>query len=125
MSSRTQQTAGKGVGKEGTGKRHIGVRRDNLSGITNPAIVRLARRGGVARMSRQVYPEARNILKKWLTDVLDPTITLTLHANRKTVTLDDVIYGLDETGNKLYGAMKTQKKPKKKTTEENPAASAE
>ena len=39
---------GKGLGKGGA-KRHRKVLRDNIQGITKPAIRRLARRGGVKR----------------------------------------------------------------------------
>ena len=41
---------GKGLGKGGV-KRHRKVLRDNIQGITKPAIRRLARRGGVKRIS--------------------------------------------------------------------------
>ncbi|KAL1231002.1 Histone H4.2 [Trichinella spiralis] len=41
---------GKGLGKGGA-KRHRKVLRDNIQGITKPAIRRLARRGGVKRIS--------------------------------------------------------------------------
>ncbi len=42
---------GKGLGKGGA-KRHRKVLRDNIQGITKPAIRRLARRGGVKRIPR-------------------------------------------------------------------------
>ena len=41
---------GKGLGKGGA-KRHRKVLRDNIQGITKPAIRRLERRGGVKRIS--------------------------------------------------------------------------
>ena len=44
---------GKGLGKGGA-KRHRKVLRDNIQGITKPAIRRLARRGGVKRISGYV-----------------------------------------------------------------------
>ena len=47
---------GKGLGKGGA-KRHRKVLRDNIQGITKPAIRRLARRGGVKRISGLVYEE--------------------------------------------------------------------
>jgi histone H4 len=45
---------GKGLGKGGA-KRHKKVLRDNIQGITKPAIRRLARRGGVKRISGLIY----------------------------------------------------------------------
>ena len=69
---------GKGLGKGGA-KRHRKVLRDNiqvkyevckwvmtyfhLQGITKPAIRRLARRGGVKRISGLIYEETRGVLK--------------------------------------------------------------
>ena len=47
---------GKGLGKGGA-KRHRKVLRDNIQGITKPAIRRLARRGGVKRISGLIYEE--------------------------------------------------------------------
>ena len=45
---------GKGLGKGGA-KRHRKVLRDNIQGITKPAIRRLARRGGVEKIYGIVY----------------------------------------------------------------------
>ena len=58
---------GKGLGKGGA-KRHRKVLRDNIQGITKPAIRRLARRGGVKRISGLIYEETRGELSfvgKW------------------------------------------------------------
>ena len=56
---------GRGRGKKGLGKggtvRHRMVLRDNIQGITNGTIRRLARRGGVKRMSQLIYEEIRAI----------------------------------------------------------------
>uniref|UniRef100_A0ABI7YUK7 Histone H4 n=1 Tax=Felis catus TaxID=9685 RepID=A0ABI7YUK7_FELCA len=56
---------GKGLGKGGA-KRHRKVLRDNIQGITKPAIRRLARRGGVKRISGLIYEETRGVLKEHL-----------------------------------------------------------
>jgi len=42
------------------------VLRDNIQGITKPAIRRLARRGGVKRISGLIYEETRGVLKVFL-----------------------------------------------------------
>ena len=49
---------GKGLGKGGA-KRHRKILRDNIQGITKPAIRRLARRGGVKRISGLIYEETQ------------------------------------------------------------------
>ncbi|CAM9131231.1 unnamed protein product [Lampetra planeri] len=74
---------GKGLGKGGA-KRHRKVLRDNIQGITKPAIRRLARRGGVKRISGLIYEETRG-------------------CSRKTVTAMDVVYALKRQGRTLYG----------------------
>ncbi|CAL6301192.1 unnamed protein product [Bathycoccus prasinos] len=78
---------GKGLGKGGA-KRHRKVLRDNIQGITKPAIRRLARRG---------------VLKVFLENVIRDAVTYTEHARRKTVTAMDVVYALKRQGKTLYG----------------------
>ena len=93
---------GKSLGKGGT-KRHRKILRDNIQGITKPAIRRLARRGGVKRISGLIYEETRNVLKNFLENIIKDAVTYTEHARRKTVTAMDVIYALKRQGKTLYG----------------------
>ena len=72
-------------------------------GISNWAIRRLARRGGVKRISELIYEETKSILKSYLEKVLKDAIIYTEHAKRKTVTSLDVIYALKKQGKSLYG----------------------
>jgi len=72
---------GKGLGKGGA-KRHRKVLRDNIQGITKPAIGRLARRGGVKRISGLIYEETRGVLKVFLENVIRDAVTYTEHAKR-------------------------------------------
>lgn len=105
------QTSGQGKGKGGMlkkgalsmAKRHRRVLRDNIQGITKPAIKRLARRGGVKRISGLVYEETRGILRIFLQNVIHDAVTYTEHARRKTVTAMDVVYALKRQGRTLYG----------------------
>lgn len=93
---------GKGLGKGGA-KRHRKVLRDNIQGmhilntstptslmssanmlilflgITKPAIRRLARRGGVKRISGLIYDETRGVLKTFLENVIRDAVTYTEH----------------------------------------------
>merc|ERR1719453_2732646 len=84
-------------------KRHRKNLRDNIQGITKPAIRRLARRGGVKRISGLIYEETRDILKIFLEMVIRDAVTYTEHARRKTVTAMDIIYALKRLGRTLYG----------------------
>lgn len=111
------------IGKGGA-KRHRKVLRDNIQGITKPAIRRLARRGGVKRISGLIYEETRGVLKVrsgetkesgeklinfsensqvFLENVIRDAVTYTEHAKRKTVTAMDVVYALKRQGRTLYG----------------------
>jgi histone H3/H4 len=98
-----------GRGKGGKGlrncgaKRHRKVLRDNIYGITKPAIRRLARRGGVKRLSGLIYEETRNVLKAFLENLIRDTVLYAEHANRQTVTAMDVVYALKRQGKFLYG----------------------
>ena len=65
---------GKGLGKGGA-KRHRKVLRDNIQGITKPAIRRLARRGGVKRISGLIYEETRGVLKVFLENVIRDSVS--------------------------------------------------
>ncbi|KAH9931809.1 uncharacterized protein B0H18DRAFT_1116070 [Fomitopsis serialis] len=105
---------GKGLGKGGA-KRHRKILRDNIQGgrasssfalvdltirvrYTKPAIRRLARRGGVKRISGLIYEETRGVLKIFLENVIRDSVTYTEHAKRKTVTALDVVYALKRSG---------------------------
>ena len=100
MSGRGKGLAGMG---KGGAKRHRKVLRDNIMGITKPAIRRLARRGGVKRISGMVYEETRGVLKIFLEQVIRDAVIYTEHARRKTVTTMDVVYALKRQGRTLYG----------------------
>ncbi|XP_055568404.1 histone H3-like [Falco cherrug] len=100
---------GKGLGKGGA-KRHRKVLRDNIQGITKPAIRRLARRGGVKRISGLIYEETRGVLKVFLENVIRDAVTYTEHAKRKTVTAMDVVYALKRQGGKKPRALTVRKK---------------
>jgi len=93
---------GKGLGKGGA-KRHRKVLRDNIQGITKPAIRRLCRRGGVKRINGLVYEETRGVLIVYLENVIRAAVTYTEHGRRKTVSVLDVIYALRQQGRTLYG----------------------
>ena len=61
----------------GGAKRHPKILRDNIQGITKPAIRRLARRGGVKRISGLIYGETRGVLKVFLENVIRDAVTYT------------------------------------------------
>ena len=86
-----------------TKKEHRSKEKDILTGITKPAIRRLARRGGVKRISSTIYPQTREVLKAFLDVVIRDSLIYTDHAQRKTVTSQDVVYALKRQGKTMYG----------------------
>ncbi len=91
-----------GIAKGGA-KRHRKVLKRTIYGITKPSIRRLARRGGVKRISGFVYEETRGVLKVFLECVIRDAITYTEHAHRHTVMVKDIVYALKRQGRVLYG----------------------
>ena len=98
-----QGKGAKGFGKVGAKRIHRKHAKEVILGITKPAIRRLARRGGVKRISNLIYEETRNVLKSFLESVVRDSVTYTEHARRKTVTAMDVVYALKRQGRSLYG----------------------
>jgi histone H4 len=94
---------GKGIGKVGAKRHAKKATKNNIEGITKPAIRRLARRGGVKRISTFIYDDTRAVLKSFLESVVRDSVTYTEHARRKTVTALDVVYALKRQGRTLYG----------------------
>ncbi|KAI2606825.1 histone-fold-containing protein [Hypoxylon fragiforme] len=94
---------GKGLGGKGGLKRHRKLLRDNIQGITKPAIRRLARRGGVKRISGSIYDEVRSALKARLVEIVHDCIIHTEYRMRKTVTIGDVLQSLKRLGQPIYG----------------------
>ncbi|KAJ4301519.1 hypothetical protein N0V90_003612 [Kalmusia sp. IMI 367209] len=101
---------GKGKGKGGVGlgnrihmKRHKKIQKDTIQGITKGDIRRLARRGGVKRISATVYDDIRTALKERLKTILDKTFPLVEMTGRKTITVRDIIFTLNTLGTPIYG----------------------
>lgn len=92
---------GKGLGKGGA-KRHRKVLRDNIQGITKPAIRRLARRGGVKRISNLIYDETRTVLKVFLENVIRDAVTYTEHGTLPYWYIHQITYTISSTQKDCY-----------------------
>ncbi|TFB03232.1 hypothetical protein CCMA1212_004485, partial [Trichoderma ghanense] len=79
------------------------ILRDTIQGISTFVYRRLARRGGVKRISGTIYEEMRKVLKIFLEDVLRDACTYVEYRNAKTVTVEDVLHSLRRRGRTLYG----------------------
>ena len=98
------KSSGKGKSAKSYGAKRVKrTTKDVILGITKPAIRRLARRGGVKRISALIYDETRLVIRSFLENVIKDAIVYTEHARRKTVTAMDVVYSLNRLGRCLYG----------------------
>ena len=104
------KTVQQGKGKGNSGPKRVKnagkskTRPELLGGITKGDIRRLARRGGVKRISTGVYPCTRDILLGWLEGVVKDALIFMEHAKRQTVRASDVVYALKRRGQNIYGA---------------------
>jgi histone H4 len=84
------------------------ILRDNIQGITKPAIRRLARRGGVKRISADIYEETRLDLKLFLQSILADIFAVVEMCKRKTVCTSDVVWALHRQGRTIYVSISIQ-----------------
>lgn len=84
-------------------RRHRKISRDTIYGISKGDIRRLARRGGVKRISGGIYEEIRGAMKARLELILRDVVTCTEYCKRKTVTVHDVLFALRRLGKPIYG----------------------
>jgi histone H3/H4 len=93
-------------GKGKVGKRTVKraeIRRTEKSSLTRGGIRRLARRGGVKRVSDGVYNEVRDFVDYFLSIVVKDAAVLCEGSKRKTITALDVVYALKKSGRTIYG----------------------
>ena len=95
--------AGRGkLGRRSAVKR-TEIKKTERTSLTRGGIRRLARRGGVKRISSFIYDDTRQVLKGFLEGIVRDAVTYTEHARRKTVTAMDVVYALKRQGRTIYG----------------------
>ncbi|PGH36982.1 hypothetical protein GX50_00218 [[Emmonsia] crescens] len=73
-------------------KRHRKRLRDNIMGVTKPAIRRLARRGGVIRIQKDIYDTIRAVVLIRLKEIIRRLVILlegSMHPGRQRKTLPE------------------------------------
>ncbi|RPA77085.1 hypothetical protein BJ508DRAFT_213130, partial [Ascobolus immersus RN42] len=75
---------------------------------------RLARRGGVKRISATIYDDIRLTMKAYLEKILQDCVTYLEYQKRTTVTVTDVIFALKRIGRPIYGFDKETYNPNKR-----------
>ncbi|KAI1363039.1 histone-fold-containing protein [Xylaria arbuscula] len=71
--------------------------------LAKPAIRRLARRGGVKRISAQIYDDVRQALRFRLEQIIRDCVTYCEYRQAKTITINDVLHSLRRQGRPIYG----------------------
>ncbi|CAI0651805.1 unnamed protein product, partial [Colletotrichum noveboracense] len=92
-----------GIRPLGGAKRPRKVLFDNIRRITKSDIRRLARRGGVCRISSDIYGDVRAALKSFIDIIIRDAVHYCNHGKRRTITTLDIIYALKRRGRSLYG----------------------
>ncbi|QIW98634.1 hypothetical protein AMS68_004152 [Peltaster fructicola] len=92
-----------GLGRGRALPRHRKILRDNIHGVTKASIRKLARRGGVKRISCTIYDHTREVLKQWLQSLIRDIVLYVDHAGRRTVMTSDVVHALRRRGTPIYG----------------------
>lgn len=100
--------AGKGkLGKQASKGKAKRIVKQSTSGaeyqVTKGALRRLARRGGVKRISDNSYNAVREFADQMIVKVTRDSIVYAEAARRKTITAMDVVYALKKNGKTLYG----------------------
>merc|ERR1711904_431675 len=81
----------------------LDIESDTILGVTRPSIRRLARRGGVKRLSSLLYEEVRRVIRQFLELIIRDVVTYTEHRKQKTVGARDVLWALRRHGRPIYG----------------------
>ncbi|KAF7317447.1 Histone H4-like protein [Mycena chlorophos] len=109
--ARTKQTARRSTGGKSccrrvfltpAARRRAAILRDAVLGLSRPSLRRVARRGGVKRIRRTIYDDARASLRGFLVLVIRDAARYAGHGYRSTVTEMDVKYALMRSGMMLY-----------------------
>lgn len=96
--------AGQLAVKKTAGKRHVNsARPSDVSAIGNPGLRRLARKGGVKRVSNESFDAGREMLNQFVNSIVRDAVIFSEAAQRKTVTASDVNMSLKRNGCALYG----------------------
>jgi len=94
-----------GKAAKGSAKKQLTGRAKSVSEgtVTNGAVRRLARRGGVKRISLATHQHVKTYIDDFLERVVRDSLTFAEHSRRVTISAMDVVYALKKNGRVLYG----------------------
>jgi histone H3/H4 len=76
---------------EPTKSKNRKILRDNIEGLSNAAIMRLAHKAGVKSLSSLIYEEMRGVIKVFLEKMIENALTFCQHHKRTTIQRFDII----------------------------------
>jgi histone H4 len=92
--------------KRKKGRRNVlGLAYEGQNFVGRGDIRRLVRRGGVRRLSRDVYPEVADCILNFLNQMVKDSLAFTTHCRRKTVLVKDVIFAAKRHRRQFIGFM--------------------
>ena len=72
-------------------------------GYLGASFCRMARRGGVERISGLIYEEVWGVMKVFMEVIIHDAVLFAQYTHRKTVTPIDIIFALKQHGRNVYG----------------------
>jgi histone H4 len=109
MSSKAKSS--KSLGKGAKSQRT--VLRNNIQGISRPALQRVMRRGGIKRISGLMYEELRDVMKMYMEEIIKDMVIFVEHDRRKTVQTEDLEASLEMHGIQLAAGLNPNAKKTK------------
>ena len=91
------------AGSAKVSKRAKKVLSGSVAGISAGAVRRMCRRAGVKRVSAQLLPEVRAILRHFVEDTVRSACALAEHARRSVLSCSDIAMALKSRGRTIYG----------------------
>ena len=79
-------------------QKHRKILRDNIHGITKPALQRLCHRAGIKRISGDIYIPLRTNIKLYMEKILQKVVVFTEREQRRTVKVKDLEAALNMMG---------------------------
>lgn len=93
-----------GRGRRNSPRRLQRVYRDNIQGISEDSMHRLANKAGATRVSKDIYPELRAIIVDYLNNLVKAVVEYSSYSKKKIITEEHVKLAIELMGPKSYFA---------------------
>lgn len=100
-------------------KRHKRATSIKTDGVSNPALKRVARSGGVKTVPAHMYGDGKRVLDNFFRITLECAITFAAMNGRVTIQSSDVKNALEMRGRTVYGSVRQTKRSRKQKISSN------